>query len=356
MVAGADALTAESRSTLTDAASARLGVSRTAAMSSRGNRDRVIWRSRPRGCRRREAPAASSATIEAVARPRLLGSGLDPVPPGQDRDRERRCSSCCCSWPRSSARRSRRIAGARPERPCSRRGRSEDCCRWGRGRACRRRTRTRGQLRAARFFILGGRPTLGRDEFLRLLYGAPGLARGGARRDGLRDGASGCSWASIAGYFRGWIDTVVSRLTEITMAFPFLLFTIALASTVGDQLDNDHVRLPRPGVLTLVLIFALLRLVLPGADHARPGAVVAREGVHRGGAHGRARATGGSSARTCCRTSSRRSIVLSTLDRRRRTSSPRRASRSSGSGSSCRRRAGATCCRSAPTTTSPSRG
>ena len=43
---------------------------------------------------------------------------------------------------------------------------------------------------------------------------------------------------SMAGYFRGWVDTVVSRVTEITMAFPALLFIIALASTVGDKLDN----------------------------------------------------------------------------------------------------------------------
>ena len=58
---------------------------------------------------------------------------------------------------------------------------------------------------------------------------------------------------AIAGYFRGSIDTVVSRITEITMAFPALLFIIALASTVGDRLDNDHLRgSSRPGVVTLV--------------------------------------------------------------------------------------------------------
>jgi peptide/nickel transport system permease protein len=43
---------------------------------------------------------------------------------------------------------------------------------------------------------------------------------------------------SIAGYFRGWVDTIVSRVTEITMAFPVLLFIIALASTIGDSLNN----------------------------------------------------------------------------------------------------------------------
>ena len=43
---------------------------------------------------------------------------------------------------------------------------------------------------------------------------------------------------SIAGYFGGWIDTVISRVTEITMAFPVLLFVIALAATVGPRLND----------------------------------------------------------------------------------------------------------------------
>ena len=40
----------------------------------------------------------------------------------------------------------------------------------------------------------------------------------------------GVLMGSIAGYYRGWIDTVISRVTEITMAFPVLLFVIALAA------------------------------------------------------------------------------------------------------------------------------
>src|SRR4029079_15966688 len=84
---------------------------------------------------------------------------------------------------------------------------------------------------------LGADSTLGRDEFLRLLYGARVsfevtiLATIGSISIGVLLG-------SIAGYFRGWSDTVISRVTEITMAFPALLFIIALASTVGDSINN----------------------------------------------------------------------------------------------------------------------
>jgi peptide/nickel transport system permease protein len=62
---------------------------------------------------------------------------------------------------------------------------------------------------------------------------------------------------SIAGFYRGWADTVISRLTEITMAFPYLLFVIALASTVGTRLDKVTFGFLGQGVVTLLLVFGL---------------------------------------------------------------------------------------------------
>ena len=103
--------------------------------------------------------------------------------------------------------------------------------------------------------ILGASDTLGRDEFLRLLYGGrvslqvAVLATIGAMFVGTILGAA-------AGYYRGWVDTVVSRLTEITMAFPALLFVIAMASTIGSRLDDiTFGGVLGRGVVTLVLVF-----------------------------------------------------------------------------------------------------
>jgi ABC-type dipeptide/oligopeptide/nickel transport system permease subunit len=68
---------------------------------------------------------------------------------------------------------------------------------------------------------------------------------------------------SMAGYFRGWVDTIVSRVTEITMAFPSLLFIIALASTVGDSLNNITLGIFGPGVVTLFMVFSVFGWFYP---------------------------------------------------------------------------------------------
>jgi peptide/nickel transport system permease protein len=103
------------------------------------------------------------------------------------------------------------------------------------------------------FFLLGGDGPLGRDEFLRLLYGAQvslEVAIGATALSML----IGIVMGAIAGYHGGWIDTIVSRVTEIVMAFPLLLFIIALASTVGGRLDNITLGFLGKGVVTLVLV------------------------------------------------------------------------------------------------------
>ena len=39
----------------------------------------------------------------------------------------------------------------------------------------------------------------------------------------------------IAGYFGGWVDTVISRVMDILLAFPQLLFIIALVSRHAER-------------------------------------------------------------------------------------------------------------------------
>jgi len=110
--------------------------------------------------------------------------------------------------------------------------------------------------------VLGASNQLGQDEFLRLLYGAQ-VSLEVAVFSTIGVMLIGVILGSIAGYFRGWADTVISRLTEITMAFPLLLFIIALAATVGPRLNDITLGIFGRGVVTLVLIFTIFGWYYP---------------------------------------------------------------------------------------------
>jgi len=111
--------------------------------------------------------------------------------------------------------------------------------------------------------VLGASDLVGRDEFLRLLYGARVSLEVGVLATAL--GLTlGVICAMLAGYYGGATDTLVSRLTEIIMAFPLLLFLIALSATVGDRLNDITLGgLLYPGVFSLVLVITLFSWFYP---------------------------------------------------------------------------------------------
>ncbi len=50
----------------------------------------------------------------------------------------------------------------------------------------------------------------------------------------------------VSGYFGGWVDTIISRTMDVFLAFPILVFAIALAGVVPDQafgLEGDSLRI-----------------------------------------------------------------------------------------------------------------
>jgi len=77
-----------------------------------------------------------------------------------------------------------------------------------------------------------GTDQIGRDTFTRLLYGL---------RTDLRIAfiavllpfCIGTALGSLAGYFGGWVDTVLMRLVDIVVAFPFYVLIIALVFVLG---------------------------------------------------------------------------------------------------------------------------
>jgi peptide/nickel transport system permease protein len=56
----------------------------------------------------------------------------------------------------------------------------------------------------------------------------------------------GTFFGIIAGYFGGWVDTVISRAMDLFLAFPILVFALALAGVVPDRafgLSGDVLRI-----------------------------------------------------------------------------------------------------------------
>ena len=52
----------------------------------------------------------------------------------------------------------------------------------------------------------------------------------------------GISIGVISGYFGGVLDTVLMRITEFVMLFPFLIFAIVLNAALGDKIKIPMVQ------------------------------------------------------------------------------------------------------------------
>jgi peptide/nickel transport system permease protein len=82
-----------------------------------------------------------------------------------------------------------------------------------------------------------GTDNLGRDILSRIVYGSRISLLVGATTVVLA-GLLGCFLGAVAGYFGRRVDEVVGKITEIFLAFPFLLLAIALMAFLGQGVIN----------------------------------------------------------------------------------------------------------------------
>jgi len=87
-----------------------------------------------------------------------------------------------------------------------------------------------------------GTDELGRDELSRLIWGARASIQAGVLATILAMVVA-VPIGLVAGYYRGWTDTVIARLTDVLLAFPFLILAVGLAAILGPSLLNATIAL-----------------------------------------------------------------------------------------------------------------
>jgi peptide/nickel transport system permease protein len=124
-----------------------------------------------------------------------------------------------------------------------------------------------------------GTDDFGRDILSRIIHGARitlyiiGLVALTAPVLGLLVG-------TVSGYFGGWIDAVLMRLTDIFLAFPRLILALALVAVLGPGIENavlaialtawpPYARIARAETLTVRNSDYIAAIRLQGASHGR---------------------------------------------------------------------------------------
>jgi ABC-type dipeptide/oligopeptide/nickel transport system permease subunit len=84
---------------------------------------------------------------------------------------------------------------------------------------------------------LFGTDELGRDILSRVIWGARASMQAGVLAT-LLAVIVAVPIGLVAGYYRGILDTIVMRITDALLAFPFLIIAVGLAAILGPSLQN----------------------------------------------------------------------------------------------------------------------
>lgn len=113
-----------------------------------------------------------------------------------------------------------------------------------------------------------GTDELGRDQLSRIIWGSRASIQAGVLSTLLAIVVA-VPIGIVAGYYRGWIDPVIARLTDVLLAFPFLVLAVGLAAIFGPSLTNATLALGIGAVPGLIRIARGEALALREEDYVR---------------------------------------------------------------------------------------
>ena len=113
-----------------------------------------------------------------------------------------------------------------------------------------------------------GTDELGRDVLSRIIWGSRASIEAGVLSTALAF-VIAVPIGIAAGYYRGWLDPVIARATDVLLAFPFLILAVGLAAILGPSLMNATIALGLGAVPAVIRVARGEALALREEDYVR---------------------------------------------------------------------------------------
>ncbi|MER5394689.1 ABC transporter permease [Saccharopolyspora sp. NPDC002686] len=123
-----------------------------------------------------------------------------------------------------------------------------------------------------------GSDELGRDQLARVFYGIRASIVVGVLSV-LLAVVVAVPLGLVAGYYRGIVDSVVSRITDTLLAFPFLVLAVGLAAVLGASMLNAAIAIGLSQVPNLIRVVRGETLRLAGEDYVTASVAAGARGT-----------------------------------------------------------------------------